>query len=157
VASTHWQVLHLRLDADLDSAALARWDHSTAYLPGTDLAAGESTVCLAAVPAGEGRDHSRLLALRTGVQGATVALPRANLEGRWYRVRIQVFADGRCGVAVDGRPVWVSGSAIRLNRPFHVVLQGNSAGTRMLVGPVEVWEGVRGDVDWRLVGARPRR
>lgn len=157
VTSTHWQLLYIQLDADMDSVALARWDHSTAFLPRPDLGTGASTVCSAFVPAGEGWDASRLLGLQTGLREVSVALPRASLEGRWYRVRVQLFPDGRCGVAVDGRPVWVSGSTLPLDRPFRVVLHGNSAGTRMLFGPLEVWEGVRGDVDWRLVGARPGR
>lgn len=157
LTSAHWQVLYVQLDADLDSVTLAHWDHSTGYLPHSGLSASGTTVCIAFVPAGEGWDASRLLGLQAGLREVSVALPRASLEGRWYRVQVQLFPDGRCGVAVDGRPVWVSGTALPLDRPFRVVLQGNSAGTRMLFGPVEVWEGVRGDVDWRVVGGRTGR
>ncbi len=32
---------------------------------------------------------------------------------------------------------------------FKIILGGRSHGTVMLHGPLEVWEGVRGDVDWR--------
>lgn len=157
VTSTHWQAVYIQLDADLDSVALARWDHLTAFLPRPDLGTGASTLCVATVPAGEGHEASGLFGLQARLQQSSVANPRTNIDGRWYRMRVQLFPDGRCGVAVDGRPVWVSGSAIALDRPFHVVLQGNSDRTRMLVGPLEVWEGVRGDVDWRVVGARRTR
>jgi hypothetical protein len=33
-----------------------------------------------------------------------------------------------------------------------VVFDAKSVGTEMLVGPVEVWEGVRADVDWAALG-----
>jgi len=32
------------------------------------------------------------------------------------------------------------------------VLSGNSVGTRMLFGPVEVWQGVRDGVEWAALG-----
>jgi hypothetical protein len=67
--------------------------------------------------------------------------------GRWFTIRLQVFPDGRCGVAVDGKPI-AGGETLALDRPFRVVLHGKSVGTRVLVGPLEVWEGVRSDVDW---------
>jgi hypothetical protein len=59
-------------------------------------------------------------------------------------------------MALDGRPVWVSSATLPLHLPIRIHLWGNTAGTRMLVGPLEAWEGVRGDVDWRLVARDPR-
>jgi hypothetical protein len=55
---------------------------------------------------------------------------------------------------VDGVPVWVSPEPILLDAPFRVLLQGRSHGTRILVGRVEVWRGVRGDIDWREMRSR---
>ena len=73
--------------------------------------------------------------------------PEAN-TGRWYRVRLQIFPDGRCGIAVDGKPLGIDATLRRLDRPAWLVVYGNSIGTRMLVGPLEVWEGVKEGVDW---------
>lgn len=65
---------------------------------------------------------------------------------------LQIFPDGTCGVAIDGRAVWRSPGTVDLDAPFHVVLEGNSLDTKILIGPVEVWRGMRDDVvDWLAV------
>jgi DNA-binding SARP family transcriptional activator len=77
--------------------------------------------------------------------------PRTARSGRPFHVLIQIFPDGRCGIAVDGAamaispPGWVSPRA-------HVLLSGNSAGTRMVVGRVRVGTGIAPHVEW---DARP--
>jgi hypothetical protein len=35
-----------------------------------------------------------------------------------------------------------------LDRRYWLDVSGQSVGTRMLVGPIEAWKGVRGGVDW---------
>jgi hypothetical protein len=65
---------------------------------------------------------------------------------------VQILADGRCGVAIDGRAAWISRGTVPLERPFRVLLEGKSYHTKVLVGKVEVWTGVRGDVEWKAVG-----
>jgi len=72
--------------------------------------------------------------------------------GGWHRLRVQLFPDGRCGFAVDGVPVWIAPEPVLLDAPLRILLQGRSHGTRMLVGPVALWTGVKGDIDWRLLG-----
>lgn len=72
-------------------------------------------------------------------------------SGRWYSVRLQIFPDGRCGVAIDGRPVARTETPVVFERPVRVMLDGKSVGTMILVGRVEVWEGVRPDVDWGVL------
>ena len=49
----------------------------------------------------------------------------------------------------DGRPHGLHGH----NARARVLLEGMSHQTRVLVGEVEVWTGVREDVDWRGVVA----
>lgn len=68
--------------------------------------------------------------------------------GAWHRAQMQIFPDGTCGVALDGHAVWRSLTPQPLDHPFRVLLQGMSFHTKVLVGPVEVWQGVRNDVDW---------
>jgi hypothetical protein len=47
----------------------------------------------------------------------------------------------------------VTASALPTAVPYRLVLQGKSVGNRMLVGRLEVWEGVKPGVDW---AAAPR-
>ena len=39
-------------------------------------------------------------------------------------------------------------SRIPLDLPYRVIVEGNSVDTEILVGPLEVWTGIRKDVDW---------
>ena len=73
------------------------------------------------------------------------------LSGRWHTIRLQLLPDGRCGLALDGRPVAIVPALARLGADMRVLVGGNSVGTRMLVGRLRVFEGVLRDVDW--VGA----
>lgn len=76
--------------------------------------------------------------------------PAADLtNGRWYRVRVQLFPDARCGFAVDGVPVGVLSSVAPRGVRIHVRTAGNSVGTRILLGRLVVRRGVPNDVDWR--------
>jgi DNA-binding SARP family transcriptional activator len=88
---------------------------------------------------------------------ATSAASLAGLgRGGWHTVRLQMFADGRCGVAVDGIPVWLSAaSPLPLEQPMRLVIENAAQNTEVMVGPVEVWEGVRGGIDWSIA-AEPR-
>jgi hypothetical protein len=157
ITSTQWQTLVLQLDADLDSASLASWDHRTGGLPHRPIVGGTAITCSAGVPGGEGAEWAGQISFGAGQSTGRSALPTGYAPGRWYRVRLQVFPDGRCGAALDGRPLWISRRPIATDRPFRTVLSGNSVGTRMLFGPVEVWQGVRSGVDWAGVEANGAR
>ena len=86
------------------------------------------------------------------IPGAAVDLattPWNNVnDGRWFRVRVQIFPDGRCGVAIDGRPITITGVGVRSDARYLAVLDGNSYHTRVLTGPVDIWTGIRPGVDW---------
>jgi len=43
------------------------------------------------------------------------------------------------------------GAHLLMGRPFRIVFAGQTVGSPLLVGPLEVWEGVRMDVDWGVV------
>jgi hypothetical protein len=156
VTLNHWQLLTVELRSERDSTALATWDHDTGG-PSSEIAGGPGLSCAEAIPWGEGPRWARTIGVGVPGESAPLRTPPNLVTGRWYRVRLQLFADGRCGIALDGQPVWVSSSTIPIQFPIRIYLHGNSIGTRMLVGPLEVWEGVRGDVDWRRVGGRPGR
>jgi hypothetical protein len=55
------------------------------------------------------------------------------------------------GVAIDGVPIGIASMTARLDRPFRAVISGQSHRARLLVGEVNVWTGLRDDVDWRTV------
>ncbi len=78
---------------------------------------------------------------------------RAIQSGRPYLLRLQLFPDGRCGFALNRKPLWIGNSTIPLDAPYRVVLQGKSVGNKMLVGRLKVWEGVKPGVNW---AAAPR-
>ena len=146
-----WQTQTLSLDAGLDSAALARWDHRVGALD--PVAAPARHEMLRALPCGEGPISRRAIGVSQGPESKLIEPPADMRIGAPHRLRVQILADGRCGVAVDGRAVWISRGSVPLERPFRVVLEGKSHRTRILVGDVEVWQGVRADVDWRAVEA----
>jgi hypothetical protein len=157
ITARQWQTLVLQLDADLDSALLAPWDHRTGPIPRRPVVGGTAIRCSAGAPAGEGTEWAGQIGFSAGQSSGLATLPSNYTAGRWYRVRVQLFPDGRCGVAVDGQSLWISRRPVATDRPFRVVLDGNSVGARMLFGPVEVWQGVMDGVDWTQVkpnGAR---
>jgi DNA-binding SARP family transcriptional activator len=141
VVGPRQQFVHLFLGSNLDSAALAHWDHRTENLP----YAGQTTrQCGFGYPPGDGVPDPPTIAVADSV----VVLPSRVNSGEWYRAQVQIFPDGRCGLAIDGRPLGVLGESVPPDDRYWVVVEGNSLGNHMLVGPLHVWDGVRSDIDW---------
>ncbi len=143
---SQWQFIELELTASIDMDAVARWDHHTGSLPRRDELALRR--CSAAAPPGEG-PSLRNIVQNDGAMGIDDVLVPALSSGRWIRLRVQLFQDGRCGLAIDGIPRSITNGAHEPASAYRVVLNGNSFRTKVLVGPMEVWQGVRNDVDWR--------
>ena len=61
---------------------------------------------------------------------------------------MQILPDGRCGVAINGRALWLSTEAVPLDGEFRLRIGDESNGTTLVHGPLEMWTGVRTDVDW---------
>jgi len=151
VLAPQWQTLNLTVTADLDSTRLAAWNHRDGGPP-TSVGVNAPTFTLS-LPAGEGPPGFQKVMLLC--QDHAAEFPgSAWLSGKPHRFRMQIFPDGRCGLAVDGRPVLILSSALPPSARYQVMLNGNSVGSRILVGPVDVWQGVRTDVDW--AAALPR-
>ena len=74
--------------------------------------------------------------------------------GKWYRVRVQLFPDGSCGYAVNGRAIQHQPDVISTADSMLVALGGQTVGSNLLFGRVRVWSGVPGDVDWGVVGRK---
>jgi hypothetical protein len=148
IDSAQWQSLQVRLATGLDTVAASAWADRDAA--GVAFDNGSLAACSIGLPTGEGA--SRRDSLTVGVGAESRALPGhgAN-DGRWHRIRVQVLPDGRCGVALDGRPLWISEAHLSTDARYRVITGGNSAWTEILVGPLDVWQGVRTDVDWTLL------
>ena len=139
-SAVQYQRIILDLTPSLSDRSLAAWDHVTGYLPWD----GDGSRCDLTYPAGDGPPELRSFA-------AGGLRPRASARirsGAWYTVRLQTFPDGSCGMAIDGRPISRSAQKLRTGRNYRVVLMGASVGAHVLAGPLEVWQGVRTDVNW---------
>ncbi len=149
IDSTKWQRLIFSLSSAADSTRLAAWDHGAGAIPGIALV--EPMTCFLAYPLKEGEGQDRIFDFIVGSKHASVAAPDVMRSGRPYRLRLTLFADGHCGVAVDGEPLAVSIKPIRADSLIRIWLVGNSMFTDIAVGPVTVWQGDPGGVDWGKV------
>lgn len=140
ITSRSWQYLNVKIVAS-NLASFAGWDHRTGDLPiGNYLWRS----CGIYYP-NEG--HQDQLELIAGIRRVVPVAADAS-HGAWLPIRIQVFPDGRCGVAINGRPVAVLERAIPLGDSAFLVMDAYSHRTQVLFGPLSVWLGVRHDVDW---------
>jgi DNA-binding SARP family transcriptional activator len=145
VTGTTWQRLRTSLVASLDTTRLLAADQHLA----PPIAGSAEIQCTLSLP-GEGAWG----ATRASVSGAIsqdldLADAATRLRsGAWWTLRLQILPDGRCGVAIDGRVVSLSPEPLPLNSDFRVRLGDESNGTTLLHGPLQLWTGVRTDVDW---------
>jgi hypothetical protein len=142
-----WQNAGLALVLGLDTAALGDWDHTTGQFP-YRMASFHLLSCQAAYPGREGAGRDSTMSAGGGGTVGEIIVPRGFGQGRWFRLQVQLFPDGRCGVAVNGMPMWRSRLSLRGNEPAAAFLFGASSQTTVIHGPVEVWQGIRDDVPW---------
>jgi hypothetical protein len=147
IDSLQWQSLSVALLPDIAPDILARWDHRTDENPLERSVGGPR--CQVGVPYGEGPQSLASMGITSRDALARVPLPPGLRTGASFRARVQLFPDGRCGVAIDGRQVALIGAPARVTSRYRVVVSGKSEWTRILVGRLDVWQGVRRDVDWR--------
>lgn len=139
-----WQYIDLTFNASFDSAGLARWDHVSGSVP----APNTPRACGVGIPGGEGASSQQTMSTTSSGVSVNVPVPRSASNGTWHTVRVQIFPDGRCGTALDGKPLAIVDGVLPLDERYWLNISGKSVGTKVLVGPVEVWQGVRGGVDW---------
>ena len=98
----------------------------------------------------EGRRGATRAGLRGGISREVdlSAIAATLRSGAWWTLRLQIFPDGRCGIAINGDVIWLSNDPITLDTPYRLWLGEESAGVRLLHGPLTVWSGVRTDVRW---------
>lgn len=148
ITTGKWQMVYARF-ISADSLNLSGWDHRSGGIP---LGSTRWRSCGAQYPK---NTHQRdRLTFTTGVE-TSVSLPGRVALGEWVRIRMQVFQDGRCGLAVNGKAESISDHSVRLGRSALLLFDGYSYRTKILVGPLTAWTGVRRDVDWSAVERRP--
>jgi hypothetical protein len=136
-----WQSITLGLSSSLDDPRFATWDHHTAGPPFDGAAAS----CTTSIPASEGAAGVATVGVATETESRIVTAPVAVTRGDWVRVRLDVLADGSCVLTIDGKRLGMArGIAKPTLRRF--VTYGQSKATNALVGPVEIWSGVRGAI-----------
>ena len=111
--------------------------------------------CSFQIPSGEGEDNKGQMGFGGDNGAALFPAPREVRSGAWYRVRLQVFPDGSCGVAVNGRAIWRSNRGAVLDSALQTQLSGQSVGTMIAVAAIERWQGVRVDIDWNGLRTPP--
>jgi hypothetical protein len=159
ITMAQWQLIVLEIGPARDEASLAHWDHTTDWEPAIrpllhfDRSVPNPGACSVMYPARDGLSSMHMIKLKNDVLTRTFSVDPDFGSGSWYAVRVQVFADGRCGFALNGEPLWITESRLPLELPFRVALYGKSYHTRILAGPLDVWEGVRGDIDWSALEA----
>jgi DNA-binding SARP family transcriptional activator len=156
ITADEWQRMEISLNVIRDTATLAKWDRKTGYLPGIG-----GPGCHWIYPQSEGA-NSRWTSDPAGDLRRVLGPDAPALgSGRWYHVRIQIFPDGGCGAAINGKPVYVNHREEAASSTITLYVQGSSAGTRIALGKLTITEGVPPDIDWamgdgQLAAARQR-
>jgi hypothetical protein len=148
ITDVQWQQIGVQFSGALDQSQLAKWDHKTGSVP---LRAGIPEECGTTYPGSsrEGAGWGDSLVITIGRDVIRLPAPRPFRTGQWFDVRVQLFPDGRCGVAINGVPVAVSTRREVRKQTVRVVFAGNSAlGTTILIGETTLRSGVPSDIDW---------
>ena len=156
ITASQWQSVTLGLRYVTSDSALERWNtRATGEFPGSWNELDARRHCIFLAPRAEGGEYMDLVAFVAA--GVNATIPRSAPpvgDGRWHDVTLQVFGDGRCAVAIDGRAVAASTSTLALDLPLRPVISGQSVKTTIDVGIVEMWSGIRNDIDWSTLGVR---
>jgi hypothetical protein len=141
------QSLRILLGGWRDTTWMLEWDHVSGWLPQREgeLAAQQ---CGLYVPAAGSSQASLVLRHHAAREALPYESERPRSDFGRYRVRLQIFPDGTCGLAVNGVAVVRSGTSTPLDLAYRLIAEGNSVGTEILVGDLEAWTGIRPDVDW---------
>ncbi len=144
-----WQIVNVSLEDALTDTVLKVWDHGGGNMPRRTV---DWPSCGVGYPTTEGATYGDTIGLVLDRPSSTVTLPapRSFRSGAWFHVRLQIFPDGRCGVAVNGVAAGHSQLGMMPDSADRVVIFGNSANTNVLVGPLTVRAGVPDDIDWSL-------
>lgn len=143
-----WKALSISLRTLPDSSVVAAWKNADAGFPIEWQTLEFEAYCQMGLPAEEGVRGLHQMGLGASSEPARVNVGKEVSNGSWHRWLVQVFPDGRCGIAMDGQPLWISKRAIRRSRSLVALIDGRGVNTRILVDTVRVWEGMAPGVNW---------
>lgn len=148
ISSRQWQYIAIEFTANVNFEALRKWSHERAYLWGIPDIAGDWESCALYYPppteSSTARDSIGLVSLRHSTE---IPAPASLQSGQWADVVLQLFPDGRCGVAIDSRVIAVTRPANERLSSVLLSIFGNSVGTRIQVGELQVSQGVAAEFD----------
>jgi DNA-binding SARP family transcriptional activator len=147
ITSVRAQRLKTALVADVDTAALLRGDPR-----GAPASLGRSDALCGVTFPGFAAWGATRIALTSGASKEIDLQQGAQplRSGAWWSLRIQIFPDGRCGVAVNGQALWISPEPLAIDGQFRLHLGDEALGAQLLHGPVTMWTGVRTDIAWSV-------
>lgn len=146
-----WQTISLSLHADAPSPR-PRPEDAREWYPWTD--GNFSRACGTGYPSTEGAVGPDSLYLVVSRSRQTLPVPSRLTSGAWYVLRLQLFPDGRCGIALDGRPLAISEGRSGIRDSAYLQINGMSYNTRIAVAAVRIHVGVPGTVDWSQAPSR---
>ena len=150
VTKDQWQIVHLSFEDQLDDDDLRRWKHRYGNIPRRR---NDDSPCTIAYPGAEGVSYGdSLIVSAPSLIMRGLAVPASFKRGKWFNVRMQIFPDGRCGIAVNGVPLAVTIERAIRDSSVRIMTFGNSAETKALVGPMTLRTGVGDDIDWSRLG-----
>ena len=145
ITKIKWQQLRVILVAGIDTAILMAGDQRKAP---ASIGSSEAT-CGMSFPGSGAWGANRMGALTSvGKNLALGAVADTMRSGAWWTLRVQILPDGRCGVAINHRVVWLSSEPMLIDGNFRLRLGDESADAKLLHGPLQLWTGVRTDIDW---------
>jgi hypothetical protein len=151
VTRDHWQSVRVNLENGFDEDGLRRWNHLEGAPP---YKGAVIQSCMAGYATDEGVAAGDSVGATPNVRGTLnqAAVPGAIKAGAWFHVRLQLFPDGRCGVAINGVPMTLTPYRSVPDTVVRLVLFGNSAETQALIGPTTLRTGIATDIDWSRLG-----
>ena len=153
ITFSQWQELELEMNWAVDTAAVRRWDNRAGYFWNGDRVTDPSARCGFKYPFGpEGTRYGNTFETRGSDSTAIDSASASMRAGRWTKLSLQLFPDGRCGLAINGTAIAIIGASATRQSPLparvHVIVMGSTYRTSVLVGPITLREGVDTTIDW---------
>jgi len=140
------QTMSLSFAGWMDPEAISDWNHTEGYVPGRSSDSRPEHCAIAYPNKNEVQTGEVSLQVGRGIDFYNTGMTFHT--GEWHRVLVQIFPDGTCGIAVNGRAIARSTTRVPLDHQYRLWTEGRSTGSEMLVGPLEIWTGVQAGVDW---------
>jgi len=162
ITFSQWQELELEMNLAVDTAAVGRWNSRAGYIWTYERVTEPNARCGFKYPSGpEGIRYGDSFKVHGGDYSVIDSASVAMRTGRRTRLNLQLFPDGRCGLAIDGVAIAIIGAPVprtsSLPARARLIVMGNSYRTQVLIGPITLQEGVDTTIDWSRARRAPSR